>query len=541
MNTSLRSPWKIHSRSRVYLGTGCALLLFLSVYFAVYYCAPAQPRVVIPFEGPIEFEFSPDSSSIVAVMRGYSYRTLLKRGEEELYKQIRVLDAATGKERFTIAENHSSPFELGFSPDGRILTTYSDTGDLAIREVLSGTVLWTLPYANLEIRRPKPHFAPDSRHFVLPDGPWRDLRGRTRNFPEDIQSKHPRKQTVFNTETGRSCGQIEGAFESLCFSQDSKRLATWQRDDVAGSFCVRLWDGLDLGQATLLHQFDVKAEQLFFIRDLNSFAIIRTVGPVLTKEWQMCEMTGGNTLSSFQYDGYGDGSLRLMQAADRTLILEQYKRYGESTFFVGCETQAVRTLGPFSVHLAVSPEGTWYGIREQEICQIYELHHPSNQGFEALEISGESRESRVLKSWLGMFEAFHGIEFSAHDRLAIISSLWNRPSRLFFEDWIPDRWNPLPRGSFVQLAVWDMGKQHELLNVTDCERWEVSPDETMVATVGRDNLLKIWRLPPDKAVGIVAAVALGCWLILLAVLWGVTASRRTQRPRTQSEASAQLS
>ncbi len=522
MSDHTRHAWRELLRSRALVWIGAALL-FLCIYFALYLQSQIPPVLAIPLGGPSYFVLSPDGKTVATLLLGHPYNFLSMSGDEEPLYPIRVFDVATGKERFVLPPKARSLNEISFSPDGRLITAYSEKGDLQVLDVLTGTIVRSFSTANLEEFRLGPHFAPDSIHFVLPDGPWRDER--TSNWRPPGANQH-RSQTLFNCKTGQSEGKIQGDFRTLFFSRDGERVATWQKDFGSDLFHVRVWNGVKSGRLTLLHDQEIVADQVEFTSDLKTLATIRRAGPALTEEWNLRDFATGKVLSTFQYDGFAGARVSTHEAPDGTFLLLQDNRYyGEFNFLIGFGTRAQKNLGPYTGSATISPDCKWYGTNAPDSICLHKLYDAPDKSPESCLIGVESLPARLLYRTLGLSERSAGLRFSSHGRFAGATFDSSRTFTLPFENWIPEQWIRLPKGPIpcTRIRVWDLERQKELLNAQDCQFWCFSEDETTLAAIGHDSNLRLWKLTSEKSSNTVFVTALVYWIAAAGILWTLRA------------------
>jgi WD40 repeat protein len=145
------------------------------------------------------------------------------------YPPIKVWDATTGQERFTLSGHPSFIDQVAFSPDGRLLAS-AGYQLVKIWDVATGTVLRELKGKELRTA---------GAHDFLAFSPAGDL----------LITAGDKTAQLWNVSSGRSLGVFQGHLSpnvhGLALSPDQSRLAT------AGNREVKLWD-VKSGQEILL-------------------------------------------------------------------------------------------------------------------------------------------------------------------------------------------------------------------------------------------------------------------------------------------------
>jgi WD40 repeat protein len=184
---------------------------------------------------------------------------------------VRVLDAATGKERATLRDDSCGGYMLGvaFSPDGRLLAAAGDSGWLQVWDWARGASVWKPKMVGASLRAVA--FSPDGRHLAAHRAVWDVDRQEAaftleRSFTAAAFSPDGLRLAVndgtdllvypVNVAPGRerTCWTFRGHardIASLAFSPDGGRVATAAADGT-----VRLWNVLAPQQVRELEVWD---------------------------------------------------------------------------------------------------------------------------------------------------------------------------------------------------------------------------------------------------------------------------------------------
>ena len=141
---------------------------------------------------------------------------------------IKVWDASTGKERWSLLGHHVSAYRLAFSPDGRLLAS-AGYQSISIWDLAMG--------ARLSEFNPKETIDGSENLVFSPDGKLLIIAGGNTVQSSDV--KTGKRLALFQ---GHGVGSITG----LAISPDQKRLAT------AASREVKIWDLLSGQEAVTL-------------------------------------------------------------------------------------------------------------------------------------------------------------------------------------------------------------------------------------------------------------------------------------------------
>jgi WD40 repeat protein/class 3 adenylate cyclase len=379
-------------------------------------------------------EFSPDGSHIATA---------------DSTGTVKLWDAASGQELFTLPAHDTWLNDLTFSADGSRLATTALDNTVKVWDVGSGEELYAVDEPGdcfLNASCSVAGFSPDGQHLV------------TANQEGTINVRDAASGEVVATLDGH-----EDVVTGLEFSPDGQYVATSSAD---GTATVWNWEASATTASmqellTLDHPEDI-VYGVHFSPDGSRLLTGIAAGA------RMWDMPSGQELLTLEGSGeYAvpifspDGTRLVLIDADRTVgVLDAAS--GEELYRLICH--------PAPNWLAVSPDGTrLLASGEEGTAKVCDL----SPDRELLILSGHPSVTRLRVSPGGTRLATAGVEGSA--------------------------------------KVWDLASGQELLTLAGHEDWveavAFSPDGDRLATASSDGTAKVWDLSPARDTGSETSVA----------------------------------
>ncbi len=482
---------------------------------------PPRHRAVLNNGGkPIPVCFSPDARTLVTTE---SSKTSITPGP------VRLWDANTGRERYTLVPGWSNVQGIEFSPDGQLLAARNEGYHLKVWDVATGNERADLELGPKSEWYGHTRFSPDWRFLIFQRG---GLRAEERGplYFRDI-------------DTGLVRATVEGKFEALAFAPDGRHFALSHRDRRDRIANVQLWV---LGEApqyvTLVKQYDVACDELAFSPSLDRFASAEYApgreNGVQIKVWDMA--TGSWQAGTVHRDPEtrirslsfsADGQFLIAQSSNTGRGLDRKDRWVVWDLINGLIVARTCEADPTgcAVDPVLSPDGRWFASWDGPGPYLVEM---TGLGQRRSLLGPGDSDSAGIVGWNGNAAASSpGFRFSPDSRVVLVTGLLHLSPTSAINEYLSGT-SPRPWTSTLSpiARVWDVKSGTELAALPGCAGCLLSPDGRALATTDMKGTVRLWDVPPRRPLPLILALTTASWAALVGLALLLGRWRRSRRP-----------
>jgi WD40 repeat protein len=468
------------------MGMPSVLLLVLLPVFLVIYCfTPPQPYASLPVpEGRGLMLFSSDGGTLVTSAEGeFGHRV----------GPLRVWDVRAGVERFTVAADWKAIETVAFSPDGRLFAAHEHMGLLRVWRSDTGQEVAAL--------RPEPQTGQWLHFRFSPDG-------QCIIFQEPGLARGRDLLTFWDVERRQERGSIRGPLDTLVFTPDGQRAATFTRQVGGPATRLLLWTTAAPLPPSLIQQRAILVDNVVFAPDLETYATCNR-WPNGNGEITLWNLPTGTRLWSRSFAELGI-SVQMLSFQAQGRILTASGPVGTASGWqcnpmrINWRTilwdgsQGTRHTGSFVQTPTLSPDGAWLAERLPDGVRLSDC-----SGTHTADLTTDGDQSA------SSYRPF--CTFSPDSSLLVAQDMSRQAQEPYLAQWLPAHLNPFEGEPGCPIArLWEVNTGRHQMAFPKCCKAVFSPDGKVLATV-QSTGINLWQLPIRKPIWE--------WLAWLVVVW----------------------